>query len=71
MPKHAVFFEIDDQAAIVQDERLEYPRIVVLRKPAEIRIAAEVVQKIRADRTACNIESVVRARFQRLDNRIL
>ena len=31
MAEHAMFFEIDDKAAIVQDERLEKPRIVVLR----------------------------------------
>ena len=31
------------KAGIVQDEGLEQPRIIILRKPTEVRVAAEVI----------------------------
>ena len=54
-PQNAVLFEVHHQPAVVDDEGFENPRIVVLRQTAEIRVAAEIVEQIGADRAADDI----------------
>ena len=70
-PQHAVFFQIHDQPAVVDDERFEDARVVVLRQTAEVRVAAQVIEKIGADCAAGNIGLIAAVPTEASDDGVL
>src|SRR4030095_6585168 len=59
----APLFQVHHQTTVFNDEGFENALVIVLRKPAEIRVAAEIIEKIGADRTSDDVggEGVVAA----------
>src|SRR4030095_16509648 len=53
--KDAALLEVTHNPAVLHDEGFEDAGIVVLRQPAEVRVAAEIVQKIGADGASGNV----------------
>ena len=71
MPQHAVLFEIHDESVVINDERLENARIIVLRKSAKISVAAKVVKQIGADGASDDVGPIRLVAFQDRDHGIL
>jgi hypothetical protein len=50
-----LFLQVQNKPAAFDDKGLENTRIVVLREPAEVRVAKKVIEQIRADGSAYDV----------------
>src|SRR5262245_54621346 len=66
-----VLLDVHDEPIVIDDERFENAGIVVLRQPAEVRIAAEIVEQIRADRSPDDIGRIALVALDDVDDLIL
>src|SRR5689334_19370206 len=70
-PNGAILFDVNNKPVAVDDERFEDTRIIVLRQPAKVSIAAQVVEKIRTDCSSDDIGRIAVVAFDDVDHTIL